>query len=538
LLENPEAAPVVWESGLNSLRCRRGKGGFLVGGMFMNNTLIIGIYAPFASISIAIFVVELLRRFKRQEDYLFSLLCFCAVGWFATNITGLLTDNAEMAKFCINFSLIFVGFIPPILLLFTLKFYKVSYQPSVKILLLMFSIPAINTIMAITSGYHTLMTARLDIISLTPLREVVLIWGSWFWVHTAYSYVISITLIIVILFQHFRLTRFYRLPSSLMVIGVSFTLLGNIVTLLELLPQAIDPTLITMSLSLILFSLAIINNNKSKFVRFSYRRIYNYLDLYILVLDKNHRVADFNRPALDWFSSQGITLNSSTMEDIAEALLCKENSLKKASENERGDDYYISSGDFPVVLNLRTHEMTDANGDIIGSIAVFTDVTQNRMLIERLEEKAGMDSLTGLANHMAYEGARKRLDVPEQLPLSVIVCDVNGLKAVNDNMGHQYGDMMLQAVAEIFETACPRPGFVARIGGDEFVYLLSHTSEEAAAAFMEKIREMMSSRKNLPFPLSVALGAATKFSPDENINDVIALADSRMYENKKWIKSQ
>ena len=504
----------------------------------MNNTLIIGIYSPFAFISAVIFVVELLRRFKRQEDYLFSLLCFCAVGWFATNITGLLADNAEMAKFCINFSLIFVGFIPPILLLFTLKFYKVSYRPSVKILLLMFSIPAINTIMAITSGYHTLMTAQLDIISLTPLREVVLIWGPWFWVHTAYSYVISITLIIVILFQHFRLPRFYRLPSSLMVIGVSFTLLGNIVTLLELLPQAIDPTLITMSLSTILFNLAIINNNNSKFVRFSHGKIYHYLDLYILVLDDKHHVVDFNRSAIDWFSSLGITLNASTIDDITEALLHKGNGIKKSFEEDDSIDYYISYGDFPVVLNLRTHKMADANGDSIGSIAVFTDVTQNRMLIEKLEKKAGMDSLTGLANHMAFNGARKRFDAPEHLPLSIIVCDANGLKHVNDTLGHQHGDMLLRVIAEVLEKACPKSGFVARIGGDEFIYLLSCTSPDASYALIKQIKNVLSKLENLPFVVSVALGTATKHSVEENLDDVIALADSRMYEDKKQIKEQ
>ena len=504
----------------------------------MDNNLIIGIYSPFALISAVIFTVELLRRFKRQEDYLFSLICFCAVGWFATNITGLLVDNAEMAEFCINFALIFVGFIPPILLLFTLKFYKVSYRPSAKILLLMFTIPAINILMAVTSGYHTLMNTQLDIISLTPLREVELTWGPWFWVHTAYSYVISITMIIVILYQHFRLSRFYRLPSSLMVIGVSFTLLGNIVTLLELLPQAIDPTLIAMSLSMILFNLAIINNNKSKFVRFSHGMIYNYLNLYILVLDENHHVVDFNRPALDWFSSRGIVLNASTIDNITEALLRKGKGTKKSSEEYGSIDYYINCGDFPVVLNLRTHKMADANGDSIGSIAVFTDVTQNRMLIEKLEKKAGMDSLTGIANHMAFDGARKRLDAPEYLPLSIIVCDANGLKQINDTLGHQHGDMLLRVIAEVLEKACPKTGFVARTGGDEFIYLLSCTSPDASYALIEQIKNVLSNLDNLPFVVSVALGTATKHSMEENLEDVIALADSRMYKDKKQFKEQ
>lgn len=510
---------------------------FLLGVMFMNNILIICIYSPFALISALILVVELSRRFKRREDYIFLLLCFCAVGWCATNITGLIVRNPEVAKFCINTALIFVGFIPPLLLLFTFRFYKVPYQPSKTILALIFIIPTINTVMAITSGYHTLITARLDIISLTPLREVSLIWGPWFWVHTAYCYIISITLVIVILFQHFRLPRFFRLPSSLMVTGVSVTLFGNIIALLGLLPQAIDPTLITMSLSLILFNLAIINNNKSKFVRFSHGKIYNYLDLYILVLNEHHHVVDFNQPAFDWFSSQGITLTASTIDDITEALLCR-NNRKKSLENDEGVDYYYSGSDFPVVLNLRTHELTDVNGDSIGSIAVFSDVTQNRTLIQQLEEKAGMDSLTGLANHMAFDGAQKRFDAPEHFPLSIIMCDVNGLKNVNDTLGHHHGDMMLRVVGEALEKACPQPGFVARIGGDEFIFLLPRTNPEHSYALIEQIKTNLSQYGNLPFAVSVALGTATKHTEEENLDDVIDLADSRMYINKKQMKEQ
>lgn len=502
----------------------------------MNNILIIGIYSPFAIISAVIFAVELLRRFKRREDYLFSLLCFCAVGWYTTNIAGLLAFDVTTAKFCINFALVFVGFIPPTLLLFTLRFYKVSYRPSNGILALLFTIPTINIVMSLSARYHTLVNARLDILSLTPLREVVLVWGPWFWIHTVYSYAISMTLISIILFRHFRLPQFYRLPSSLMVTGVSCTLLGNVVTLMELLPQAIDPTLIAMSLSMILFNLAIINNNKSKFVRFSHSKLYNYLDLYILVLDENHHVADFNRPALEWFSSQGIALNTSTIDEITDALIRRGSHTKNVLRDGSGVDYYVGCDDFPVVLNLCVHELTDAKGDIIGSTAVFSDVTQNRMLIERLEKKAGMDSLTGLANHMAYGGAKGRLDTAEHLPLSVVLCDANGLKTINDTLGHQYGDMLLCVVAEVLETVCPKSGFVARIGGDEFVYLLPRTSPEEAHALMAQIKDALSKLENLPFIASLALGAATKFSADERLDDVIASADRRMYEDKRRTK--
>lgn len=143
------------------------------------------------------------------------------------------------------------------------------------------------------------------------------------------------------------------------------------------------------------------------------------------------------------------------------ALLSGEKTVQKILESENESDIYLNDDVFPITLNLHIEKMTDIRGDEIGSIAVFTDVTQNRMLIERLEAKAGMDSLTGLANRLSYEGAKKRLDSQECFPLSVIMCDVNGLKSVNDNYGHQYGDMMLQVVADVLDKVCPKQCFVA-----------------------------------------------------------------------------
>lgn len=501
----------------------------------MPNLLIACIYFPFAIVTVIILIEVSLRNIRHRGNYLFMLLCLLVIGWYATDIAGILVENEEAAKLHWNLLLIFVGFIPPVLLLFVLDFYRVSLKRAARFLPYIFVIPSINSIMVFTSAYHTLIYTQLEIVSLSPIHEVVRVWGPWFWVHTVHSYILSVLIISVILIRHLRLPKFYRLPSTLMTIGIFFTLVGNIVTLLQLLPAAMDPTLIGTSLALIFFNFAIINNNKSKFIRYSIGQVFDYLDLYILVLDENERVVHANRTALDWFTSIGITLELSMIDEIIESLLGI-GAIQQDMGNKKEMDFYFAADPFPLVLNMHMQQMTDTNGDNIGSVAIFTDVTENRLLIKRLEEKAGMDSLTGIPNRMAYEGASKRFDAAEHLPLSVIMCDVNGLKAVNDNFGHQYGDMMLQVVAEVLEDVCPKQGLVARIGGDEFVFLLPRVARDTASALMELIRMMLSSRKNLPFPMSIAMGVATKYFSDEKLPDIVDLADSLMYENKRCMK--
>jgi diguanylate cyclase (GGDEF)-like protein len=104
---------------------------------------------------------------------------------------------------------------------------------------------------------------------------------------------------------------------------------------------------------------------------------------------------------------------------------------------------------------------------------------------------------------------------------------------VNDNHGHQYGDMMLQRTAEILEKHCPDGSFLGRLGGDEFVYLLPRTALDDTQKLIDNVQTEMAQCNDLPFPLSIALGAAVKSNEQETIESVMAIADEKMYQNKK-----
>ena len=501
----------------------------------MNNIVVVSIYAPFAIISVIVLLLEVFRRFKRKEDYFFTLMAGCIVCWFVSNIWCLLTYNAELVVFFTNFGFIFIGFIPPFLLLFVLCFYRAARKPTKMVTALLLAIPTLTSVVALTAKNHSLLVSHMNIISIFPVREFQLDFGPWFWVHAAYSYVISMVLVVTILYQHFRLPKFYRFPSTMMVTGISITLLGNIFHLLGLLPEAIDITIITTSLSLVMFSLGIINNNKSKFVHFSRAQIYHYLELFIFVLDEKQQIVDVNRPAINWFSANGIPyseLNFKKLESVMDILLSKGGYVESGSIDEGDAVIHYTGGEFHMVFRLSHRTIVDARGETFGSIVVLTDTTQNWMLIEQMEEKAGMDCLTGLPNRHSYEGAKERLNAPEHLPLSVIVCDVNGLKQVNDTRGHEYGDEVIRVIAKILESECPRKNFVARVGGDEFIYLLPCTGPEDTDALIEHINMVLANSNDGPVRLSVAFGAATKFTENDNIDDILSLADSRMYENK------
>jgi diguanylate cyclase (GGDEF)-like protein/PAS domain S-box-containing protein len=174
----------------------------------------------------------------------------------------------------------------------------------------------------------------------------------------------------------------------------------------------------------------------------------------------------------------------------------------------------------------------DAKGSCIGIVAVSRDITRHKRYEEQLKYLSFHDQVTGLYNRRFLEEEIKRLDTPRQLPISVIMCDLDGLKLVNDVFGHQEGDRLLIKAAEIIRESCRREDLIARWGGDEFLILLPKTDIKTAEEITRRIKEKCNSQKGGPIQVSIALGYATKSRAEENIWQVMKEAEDWMYRNK------
>jgi diguanylate cyclase (GGDEF)-like protein len=114
-----------------------------------------------------------------------------------------------------------------------------------------------------------------------------------------------------------------------------------------------------------------------------------------------------------------------------------------------------------------------------------------RRLIRLLEEKALIDSLTGLGNRAMFEGrfaAEVGMRIRSGEPLSCIMMDVDHFKRINDGYGHSFGDHVLRRIAEVLTENCRIEDVACRHGGEEFVILAPRTSAEQAAQLAERIR--------------------------------------------------
>jgi len=174
----------------------------------------------------------------------------------------------------------------------------------------------------------------------------------------------------------------------------------------------------------------------------------------------------------------------------------------------------------------------DAQGNIHGVVLVFRDFTDKKAQHDRIEYLSFHDALTGLYNRRFYEEEVKRLTTERNMPISVIMGDVNGLKLVNDAFGHDKGDELLQMAAQAIKKACRADDIVARWGGDEFIVLLPKTSREQAETVIKRIRALYAEQHVNAIQLSISFGCDTLESIDGDIIRVIKNAEDSMYRDK------
>jgi len=176
----------------------------------------------------------------------------------------------------------------------------------------------------------------------------------------------------------------------------------------------------------------------------------------------------------------------------------------------------------------------DTAGNPIGAIETMRDITDRKLYEEKLEYLSLHDQLTGLYNRAYFDDELSRLDESREHPITIIVCDLDGLKLINDTLGHDSGDQLLVSCAGLLKNTLRSSDVLARVGGDEFVAILPRINSECGEKVVKRIMEAVSRHNdaNNHLPLSISIGFSTLEDSSGSLWEVYKEADDLMYRDK------
>jgi diguanylate cyclase (GGDEF)-like protein/PAS domain S-box-containing protein len=265
----------------------------------------------------------------------------------------------------------------------------------------------------------------------------------------------------------------------------------------------------------------------------------------IVTLDARHRIVEWNSGAERLFgysreevvgqNIDDLITSSDVLEEATEFTQAVMKSMKvPPTETIRyrkdGSPVHVIVAGSPILVG----------DELIGVVAVYTDITQRKRMEETLRAMALVDDLTGLYNRRGFFTlAAQQLKAADRAEsrMLLLFADFDGLKQINDACGHSEGDQALIEVANVLRKKFRESDIIARIGGDEFVVLATETGRagsDAIAARLEENLEAINAREGRRYKLSLSMGTA-HYDPEHpcSIDELLARADRAMYE-RKW----
>lgn len=167
-------------------------------------------------------------------------------------------------------------------------------------------------------------------------------------------------------------------------------------------------------------------------------------------------------------------------------------------------------------------------------LSISHDISERIEVQERLIYLTNHDDLTDLYNRRFFELELSRLDLEENLPISIIMADINGLKLINDTFGYDVGDQIIEAAARVIRETCRPEDTVARIDGDEFAIIMAHTDLKEAKAIVKRLKEKTKEIVVDKLHLSISYGYSIKVNERQTMREVLADAESYVFKHKVY----
>ena len=489
-----------------------------------------------SSILFFLFLYALLRH-RNQYALIYSFISLTA-GIYALGYSlELQASTPQEIRFYLSLEYLGIAFLPGFLFLFAYKFLvKKSISPLLGILF--FAEPLLIFFLHLTNEYHHLFYAELRPLYRENQLVVQIIGGPFYFVHMGYM-LSSLTLAVIVLIRKFLRSQ-GKLKNRYLFIGLGFLspLISAVAYFSRLTPPGVDTGIAGVIGSALFFSIAVFRYHFFDIDAVILQDIFSALEEGVVVIDKDLHLMEFNPSASRYFPCL------STF-DIGSPIPAVSPLQQLVSRQEERFTMELKVEEAFYILEV-TAKPIFKNTQPCGKAYVMKDVTRTVTLMNKLEQLATTDQLTGLYNRRKLmEEGEKELQrcIRYGMGLSVFMIDIDHFKKVNDTYGHHAGDEVLKHVAGILSKGFRSIDIIGRYGGEEFIMILSGVEWQKAAEMGESLRELVE-RSPLVVDgnrIQVTLSIGSITVPAEemknrrnelNLQKLFILADQAMYEAK------
>jgi diguanylate cyclase (GGDEF)-like protein/PAS domain S-box-containing protein len=268
-----------------------------------------------------------------------------------------------------------------------------------------------------------------------------------------------------------------------------------------------------------------------------YRNIFEDSREAIYVSSREGKFIDVNQSTLDLFGYSREEMIGMNVLDIyvnpADRDKFQQEIEQKGSVKNYDVKFYRKNGtEMDCLLTSTVWKAID--GTVFGYQGIIRDITETKKVADQLRYLSLHDHLTGLYNRAYFEEEMHRLESGRYDSAGIIMCDVDGLKLVNDALGHHTGDNLLIATANVLKQSFRESDVIARVGGDEFAVLVANTDSNAIEKACQRIQDtaVKYNSANPTLPLSVSLGFAVSTGTPIIMGNLFKEADNNMYREK------
>jgi diguanylate cyclase (GGDEF)-like protein/PAS domain S-box-containing protein len=406
---------------------------------------------------------------------------------------------------------------------------KKIFKP--KYILLISAFPVIAIFLAFTNEIHRLVWANASLVLFDSFSLVVKEYNTLYFISVLYSSILTLAGITIIITD---IVKSYRKPDGqsrwkkfLLIPYVSISWLIILAKYLGFnpFPYVEETPIVTVIFTLAI--IAVLNKTRIREIMpVAFETIFENMDDGLILVDGKENVLKLNPASLKIFKTQFNEIAGKPVNHL----------LTDQGENT---DIFLGNKDLKIgnngsqcFYNTKQTEMKSDKGKPLGKVIVLRDITEIRKAEEDIKYLSFYDKLTGVYNRAFFDIELKRLNASRQMPLSLVIGDVNGLKLTNDAFGHAYGDELLKKIADILKSCFRKEDIIARWGGDEFSILMPNTSYSATMQIVNRVHKKCKELSTDTMVISISTGIATKERTRGSTDVLLKEAEDRMYKHK------